>query len=83
MQLCRQTNNPALDLSGIGIEQVPAELAGFTWLTGLDLSHKRLTKAPELIGNLGGLTRLDLGHNKSPDCMEAVKALPESIGEPE
>jgi Leucine-rich repeat (LRR) protein len=62
---CKKTGAPTLDLSGIGIERVPEELAAFTWLTELDLRYNDLTVLPDSIGNLTCLTKLDLSRNGS------------------
>jgi Leucine-rich repeat (LRR) protein len=80
---CKMIRASTLDLSGIGIEQIPEELTAFTWLTRLDLSHNRLTEVPEFIGNFAGLTWLDISYNRYPDTGEffwkSIKILPESI----
>lgn len=90
MELCRRQKVPTLDLSDLGIKQVPEELASFDWLTHLDLSDNRLTKVPEFIGNLTDLTWLDMSSNKfyngydrrhNESLFDGIKALPSHTSE--
>ncbi len=53
-----------LDLSGTGIDELPAEIGSLTNLTWLDLSDNQLTAIPPEIGKLTRLTRLYLSRNQ-------------------
>ena len=54
----RRTRSPALDLSKLGLEELPDELWELTWLKELDLGGNRLTELPQKIGQLQRLKRL-------------------------
>ena len=49
-----------LDLSGIGLEELPPEIGKYTHLTGLNLSNNQITCIPEALGQLSNLRWLDL-----------------------
>jgi len=49
-----------LDLSGIGLEELPPEIGKYTHLTGLNLSNNQITCIPEALGPLSNLRWLDL-----------------------
>jgi len=49
-----------LDLSGIGLEELPPEIGKYTHLTGLNLSNNQITCIPETLGQLSNLRWLDL-----------------------
>jgi internalin A len=63
-----------LNLSGIGLSELPLEIGQLINLISLDLSSNILTTFPETIRELTSLTSLNLSHNQLTD-------LPESIGE--
>lgn len=54
----------SLDLSFLGLTNVPIEIGKLTALTRLNLSHNRLKKLPMEIGQLTALTILDISDNK-------------------
>jgi internalin A len=68
-----ERKNSALDLSGLGIESLPADIARLVHLEKLDLSDNRLAELPASIGQLTRLRRLDLINNR-------LAVVPESIG---
>ena len=55
---CRETREAELDLSGIGLEKIPEELAGLAWLKRLRISDCPITMLPGSIGNLASLEDL-------------------------
>jgi|GEM_PF-3344003 len=68
-----QEDSTRLNLSGLSITSLPAEIGNLVKLTELDLSDNRLTTLPERIGDLTALTDLNLSLNQ-------LTTLPESIG---
>jgi hypothetical protein len=62
-----------LNLSGLGLQEVPPEVWQQTHLTWLDLSDNRLTSLPPQLGNLTQLECLFVGDNR-------LEALPPEIG---
>ena len=62
-----------LDLSALGLVNLPLEINELTALTSLDLSGNELTSLPPDIGNLTKLTTLDLYSNQ-------LTSLPSEIG---
>jgi len=65
---------PFLNLSGLGLSQVPPEIGQLSALTGLDLHANQLTSLPPEIGQLSALTGLDLHANQ-------LTSLPPEIGQ--
>jgi SpoVK/Ycf46/Vps4 family AAA+-type ATPase len=61
---CRESGGKVLDLSGLGLYQIPPELAELTTLTELSISGNRIKTLPGFIGKLTSLERLDISHNK-------------------
>ena len=53
-----------LQLSGAGMQALPAQLATMAWLTELDLSHNQLMELDQPIFALAGLRRLSAAHNR-------------------
>ncbi|WP_236507519.1 leucine-rich repeat domain-containing protein, partial [Tychonema sp. BBK16] len=45
-----------LDLSGLGLKELPPEIGKLSNLTQLDLSHNQITEIPEVLGKLSNLT---------------------------
>ena len=62
-----------LDLTGIGLTAVPAEVWELTDLVDLQLSNNRITSLPDAMGNLTALERLGLAGNR-------LRTLPSGIG---
>ena len=60
----KETKIPSLDLSNIGIEELPPEIGQLTHLTVLSLSQNQLTHVPKELGNLSNLTVLSLSENQ-------------------
>ncbi|MBL7220847.1 MAG: SUMF1/EgtB/PvdO family nonheme iron enzyme [Phycisphaerae bacterium] len=69
----KKRNASDLDLSGLGLSELPSELWELTNLTTLDLSFNGLETLPPEIGKLINLRTLDLRHN-------ALATLPPEIG---
>ncbi|WP_374263571.1 COR domain-containing protein [Zoogloea sp.] len=65
---------PALDLSNLGLTDIPAAVFTLRSLRHLDLSVNPLGRLPEAIGELGLLEELDLGGN-------GLTSLPDAIGQ--
>ncbi|MDR3335404.1 MAG: AAA family ATPase [Treponema sp.] len=70
---CRETSETELDLSDLGLEQIPPKLAELTHVTVLNLSENNLKELSDGIGRLTALEYLDISHN-------ALRILPEEIG---
>ncbi len=68
------TGTNGLNLSHLGLTELPPELWSLTALTRLDLSHNRLTALPPKVGGLSALTSMDLSHNR-------LSALPPELGQ--
>jgi SpoVK/Ycf46/Vps4 family AAA+-type ATPase len=60
---CRESGDKTLDLSGLGLNQIPPELAELTNLTELSMSGNKLKNLPGFIGKLTSLEWLDISHN--------------------
>ncbi|WP_047863083.1 COR domain-containing protein [Archangium gephyra] len=64
----------SLDLSGLGLDALPASIGRLTHLYTLNVSNNNLTTLPDWIGGLTELTSLSAGANP-------LAALPESMGQ--
>jgi internalin A len=71
---CFRRRGTVLDLSGLGLAQLPPKLAQLAKLTELDLSHNHLDALPPELGQLTKLTRLDVSHN-------SLGSLPPGLGQ--
>jgi internalin A len=71
---CKRTRATEMDLSGLGLIEVPEELRKLKWLTSLYLHDNYLKSLPDWIGELKSLIILDLYYNN-------LESLPSSIGE--
>ena len=69
-----KTHAKALDLSGLGLLELPESLGQLTALETLFLYRNQLTALPESLGQLTALQTLDLSGNQ-------LSALPESLGQ--
>ena len=69
-----KTNAETLDLSNMGLPELPESLGQLTALRMLNLQGNRLTALPESLGQLTALQRLFLDRNW-------LSALPESLGQ--
>jgi internalin A len=63
-----------LNLSGLGLTEVPLEIGQLVNLKELDLSGNQISIIPDEIGQLVNLEHLDLRHNQ-------IVAIPEAIGQ--
>ncbi len=70
-----QENAIELDLSRLGLTELPEAIAALTQLQTLDLSGNQLTEFPEGIAALTQLQTLDLTGNKLTELPEAIAAL--------
>ncbi len=61
-----------LDLSGLGLIEVPDEIAQFTNLQKLDLGNNQLTSLPDTIAQLTNLQRLTLSNNQLISLPDAI-----------
>lgn len=64
-----------LDLSGLGLTELPEEIASLTQLRSLYLSHNQLTELPEAIASLTQLQSLRLSDNQLTELPEAIASL--------
>ncbi|QSJ20422.1 leucine-rich repeat domain-containing protein [Nostoc sp. UHCC 0702] len=64
-----------LDLSGMGLTEVPEAIASLTQLQTLDLSSNQLTQLPEAIASLTQLETLDLSYNQLRVLPGAIASL--------
>jgi Leucine-rich repeat (LRR) protein len=64
IQLAKETNAISLDLSGLGLNDLPAELFELSSLTELYLGNNQLLAIPKEIGQLSSLTTLYLNFNQ-------------------
>ena len=71
---CLTQRKRELDLSGLGLTVLPAEIGQLTDLTELNLSGNQLRALPAEIGQLKALTALNLSDNQ-------LRALPAEIGQ--
>ena len=62
-----------LDLSGLGLEELPLEIEQLSNLTHLDLSNNSLSSLPLGIEQLSNLTHLDLSNNSLPIPLEIIE----------
>jgi Leucine-rich repeat (LRR) protein len=74
IQLAKDTNATSLDLSHLGLIELPVELFELSSLTDLDLSDNKIVNIPKEIGQLNALTHLDLYKNQ-------LVNLPKEIGQ--
>ncbi|MEO8045903.1 MAG: COR domain-containing protein [Nitrospirota bacterium] len=64
----------SLDLSGLGMTQLPSSLSQLNQLQRLHLDHNKLTGLPEWLGQLSQIRWLDLSSNQ-------LTMLPDSLGQ--
>jgi hypothetical protein len=63
IQLAKETNETSLDLSNLGLNELPVELFELSSLTVLNLGINNLVNIPKEIGQLSSLTKLYLDYN--------------------
>jgi internalin A len=61
-----------LDLSQLGLTELPSQIGNLTNLAVLSLHHNQITVIPEAIGHLTNLTELSLHHNQITVILEAI-----------
>lgn len=64
-----------LDLSGLGLTEVPDSVANLTDLTSLNLSQNQLTAIPAVIANFTNLTDLNFSRNQFTAISEVIAQL--------
>lgn len=74
IEVAKETPVVELDLSGLGLTELPPEIGNLTNLEKLWLDHNELTELPPEIGNLTNLQFLSLDQN-------ALTELPHSFGQ--
>jgi len=75
IEKARQEGAGKLDLSSIGLTEVPESIASLTQLQGLGLSNNQLTEVPESIASLTQLQRLDLSNNQLTELPKSIASL--------
>lgn len=75
IEQARREGATTLDLSGMGLTEVPESIASLTQLTRLDLSHNQLTSIPETIASLTRLTKLYLSRNELTSVPDVITFL--------
>ena len=62
---CREKRGKKLDFSGLGLKEIPPEIAELETLTELDITGVYLKNIPAFIGKIKSLRRLSVGQNHS------------------
>jgi len=75
IEAARQEGATELDLSGIGLTELPETIALLTQLQELDLSDNQLTELPEVIASLTQLQTLNLFYNRLTELSEEIALL--------
>jgi internalin A len=70
---CRNTHSEDLDLSKLGLRELPESLRSLRWLTELNVARNDLTHVPQWLGELTQLRMLSLSANP-------LETLPTSLG---
>jgi small GTP-binding protein len=73
-----QARGRSVDLTGLGLTEIPDSIGQLTALTTLNLSRNQLTEIPDWIGQLTALTTLNLNGNRLteiPDWIGQLTAL--------
>src|SRR4051794_12285038 len=73
IELAGSEQNTKLDLSGLGLSELPEQLAQLTHLRILNLKNNKLTNLPEWFFDLTNLTVLNLSDNQ-------LISLPDLVG---
>jgi Holliday junction resolvasome RuvABC ATP-dependent DNA helicase subunit len=73
IQLCMESRAKTLDLSDIGLTEIPDEVKNLSHLRSINLSENRLTELPDFIGSCTSLKNLDVSYNR-------LSSLPQTIG---
>jgi C-terminal of Roc, COR, domain/Ras of Complex, Roc, domain of DAPkinase/Leucine rich repeat len=75
IEAARLEGATTLNLSGLGLTEVPEAIASLPQLTGLYLLSNQLTSVPEVIASLTQLTVLYLSYNQLTSVPEAIASL--------
>lgn len=74
------TQNPLLDLSDLGLNEIPAAVYHFAWLQTLNLSHNKIKQiSPQQfiqLSQLSQLANIDLSHNQLDLVSATITAMP-------
>ncbi|MDJ1183968.1 leucine-rich repeat domain-containing protein [Roseofilum casamattae] len=73
--IARQQGETVLDLSNLGLTEVPDAIAQLTSLQGLSLNNNQLSELPEAIAQLTSLQGLYLSGNQLSEVPEAIAQL--------
>ena len=73
-----QAHETSLDLSGMGITELPPNISSITSLESLDLSNNRLKHIPSEISELSKLKHLDLSDNELVTLPPAINRIIEN-----
>ncbi|MGF1519862.1 MAG: COR domain-containing protein [Nodosilinea sp.] len=75
IEVARQEGAIELDLSGLGLTELPEAIASLTQLQSFNLSRNQLTELPEMIASLTQLQELNLSSNQLTELPEAIASL--------
>ncbi|RZM79778.1 leucine-rich repeat domain-containing protein [Leptolyngbya iicbica] len=75
IEAARQEGATELDLSGLGLTEVPEAIATLTQLQSLNLSGNQLAELPEVIATLTQLQSLNLSGNQLSELPKAIATL--------
>ncbi|MBD1865762.1 leucine-rich repeat domain-containing protein [Cyanobacteria bacterium FACHB-471] len=75
IEAARQEGTTELDLSGMGLTELPEAIAALTQLQKLDLYRNQLTELPEAIAALTQLQKLRLSRNQLTELPEMITSL--------
>lgn len=72
IKVCVLRKQRVLRLNGLGLHQIPEEVASLTWLTAISLKDNLISEVPDFIGELENLQALVLADNP-------IRSLPASL----
>lgn len=78
----RNHKHTSLDISGLGLTEIPPEIFGYNWLVELNISNNKLTRIPTSILLLDKLEKLNFSNNlltKIPGILTAAINLKQLI----
>jgi Leucine-rich repeat (LRR) protein len=79
IEAARQEGAAELDLSGIGLTELPEAIASLTQLQELYLSNNQLTELPRAIASFTQLQTLNLSFNRLMELPESLENLSQLI----
>ncbi|MCI5224876.1 MAG: hypothetical protein D3924_19955, partial [Candidatus Electrothrix sp. AR4] len=72
----KKNKDKYLDLSGLGLSEIPEEVFDFCWLTDLNISDNRLKRIPSHILLLSQLENFDISNNLLQQIPGLILAMP-------